>query len=187
MSDLDKLRRRLERANTVAGFKALHDDAAALAKEAATARDFSLLDDCTAVRLACTRSGGILMLGGAERVPGVDDQVWERRAAMAEAQFAGAVARAVSSARNRAGAPPSSPHAARKPDDGSQSKTLISDWHHDHLGFPTRFIVGVSPARFNREVAAGADPEKVAAMLIAEALAISTGTARAKRRSAEAA
>ena len=94
MSDLDKLHRQLERANTVAGFKALHDDAAALAKEAATARDFSLLDDCTAVRLACTRSGGILMLGGAERVPGVDDQVWERRAAMAEAQFAGAVARA---------------------------------------------------------------------------------------------
>ena len=38
VSDLDETSPRLERANTVAGFKALHDDAAALAKEAATAR-----------------------------------------------------------------------------------------------------------------------------------------------------
>ena len=50
-----------------------------------------MLDDCTAVRLACTRSGDILMLGRGKSVPGVDDRVKERRAAMAEAPFAGAM------------------------------------------------------------------------------------------------
>jgi hypothetical protein len=173
MSDrrLDQLRRQLAAANTVAAFKALHDDAAALAKEAATARDFSFLDDCTAVRLACMRNGGVLMLGGAERVPGIDADAaeqWCKRARLDESEFTAVVSKVQTMQRRRAGESP--PRKAQGRGAEPQAKTLLSPWRVDELGNRTRYVVGVCARLFKERTRSGGDPDKVEAELLAEVL-----------------
>ncbi len=167
MSDLDKLRRRLAVATNVAQMKALHDDVCALSKTVASAKDFELLDECTAVRLACTRKGGALLLAGADRVPGVDAEQWCKRAEMDERDFALVVRRAQAMQRRRAG---ESPPPQTRGEDSAQSRTLVSPWHRDRHGNLTRFVVGVCARRYKERIRAGGDPDKVEAELIAEVL-----------------
>lgn len=151
----------------MADCKRAHDRARQLEDEAAAARDFAALDDLEAVRLECTRRGGALLLGGAERLPGIDDELWVKRAQMDETVFARAVQKAQSMKRYKAGAP-----VARRTSSAAepQARTLLSEWMKDGFSNPTRYLVGVCKQRFDREVTAGRDPQEVAAALIREAV-----------------
>ena len=184
MSDLDKLRRRLERANTVAGSKpftmtpprsrkrlprrgifrcsTMHGRAACLHAE----RRHLMLGGPSACRASTIKSGSAAL-------------PWPRRSS--PGRWPGPYRRP-----GTGRALPRLLHMLHENRTTVSSKTLISDWHHDHPGFPTRFIVGVSPARFNREVAAGADPKR-SPMLIAEAYNPPEHGTCPKRRSAKAA
>ena len=168
MSDIQHIRLVLTGAKTLAAIKRVHDLAGALLKEAAAANDFALLDECTAVRLACTRNGGALLLAGAERVAGVDAELWCKRAKMDETGFASIVRRAKTMQRRRAGEPPK---AARCSGDETfpQAKTLLSSWQLEG-GYPTRYVVGVDMKRYRTMTGGGGDVEKIEAKLIAEVL-----------------
>ena len=170
---LEKLQVALDEATTLAAVKHVFRSAGALADEAAAARDFAYLDRLTTLRLAATRRGGLLLLAGAVRVPGVDEEIWCRRANMDDAAFAACLIRTQTLARRKAGGP--APEGdARCREESPATKTLVSGWSTDEFGNRVRFVVGVSPRRFDREVAAGRDPKEVAAALIAEAIGLAS-------------
>jgi hypothetical protein len=169
VGDVERLRRALAEAKTIAEVKRVHDLAAAMAKEAAAAKDFVLLDAATAVRFAATHKGGAMLLAGAERVAGIEAETWRKRAEMDDRDFALRVRKAQTMARRNTG----EPQAPRKATSGGrteplpQAKTLFSPWRVEE-GFPTRFIVGVDMMRWREMIAAGGDVKKIEAKLIAE-------------------
>lgn len=174
MSDkrLVGLRQQLATADTLGAMKVAHDRACVLAKEAAAAQDFVFLDECTALRLDCTRKGGALLLAGAERVAGIDVEVWERRGAMDGAAFAAVVRRAQAMRRRHAGETSSPPRAerCREVAESPQARTVITEWCRDQSGNLTRFVAGVCARKFKQLVAAGGEPKKIEAQLIAAML-----------------
>jgi hypothetical protein len=169
---LDQVRRRLAGAKTLAEVKSVHGAAHALvaqimAEDGGKAR-FPLLDAAVELRCQCTRAGGQMLLTDAQHVPGVDVESWRRRGAMDAATFARAVRKAQIAARQRAGELPA---AIKRPQpDAPQARTLISPWHTDRSGVLARYVVGVSPARYRSELAAGRNREAVEAALIREAV-----------------
>lgn len=172
MSDIERLRVMLVGAETVAAVKLIYDHACGLAKEAATARNFALLDELTAVRLNCSRKGGALLLAGAERAPGIDANAaeqWCKRARLDEGEFAAVVSKALTMQRRRAGEL-SPQRAAQGRGTEPQARTLLSPWRADESGNLTRYVVGVDLKHYRQMIAAGGDPKKVEAELLAEAL-----------------
>lgn len=169
-SDIQKVRRALADAETVAAVKRVHDRACDFADEAAAAQNLTLLDEAIAVAHSCERKGGAMLLDGAASVRGIDAKRWRRRARMNDESFSHALRRAQSWWRSRA--QPAAPKAARPPDHGPpQGRTVVSDWRVDALGNPTRFVVGVCARRFKELTAAGRRaPDKVEAELLAEVL-----------------
>lgn len=175
MSDIERLRVMLGKADSVAAVKRIYDQACGLAKEAATARNFALLDEFTAERLKCSRKGGALLLAGADRVPGVDVELWSKRAEMDDATFAAVVRKAQAMQRRNAGeAPPSQDARCRDHETLPQAKTLLSSWRIDEFGNAMRYVVGVDLKCYRQLIAAGRDPQKVEAALLREALAASS-------------
>ena len=144
MSDIERLRRSLKCAARVAAIKRVHDQACELAKKAAEANDLALLDECTSLRFAASRTAGTMLLAGAERVPGVDSppsSCGATRAQMNEIDFAARVRKAQTMQRRLAGEPPS-PRILQRSGAEPQARTLRSPWRLEG-GFPTRYIVGV--------------------------------------------
>lgn len=192
-SSLDHLRRRLASAKTVGAFRAVFAETSAPAKKAATAQDFVLLDEIMAIRLTATRSGGLLLLAGADHELGVEDAaLWQKRGAMDAAKYNALVKKVQTLARRRAGELPAE-RAAQRPGAEPQAKTLISPWCVDEFGNAVRFVVGVDLRGYRQLIAAGRDAE---AELLAEALGDEFPTTRSsrgkgsgvmKRQSAEAA
>ena len=110
-----------------------------------------------------------MLLAGAASMRGIDAKRWRRRAQMNDASFAHALRRAQAWWRSRAH--PAAPRAVRLPDCGAtHARTIITDWHVDTLGNPTRFVVGVCARRFKERTGAGQRPDKVEAELLAEVL-----------------
>jgi hypothetical protein len=167
---MSSITKRLAKAdNSVAEIKALVDAAIALAREAAAAEDYSLLNDAIAAAHAGERKGGQLLLSQAAPERGVDGKRWRRRARLNDERFALALRRAQRWWRSRVGssapkAVPTREHVA------PQARTVVSDWRVDELGHPTRFVVGICLARYRQMTAAGSDTKKIEAELIAEAL-----------------
>ena len=171
MSDIERLRRALKCAATIAATKRVLDQTCALLKAVASTRDFALLDGLTEMRFNCTRRMGELLLAGAERVPGVDADIAEqccKRARLADSEFAALVSKAQFMQRRRAGEPPS-PRAAQRSGAEPQARTLRSPWRLED-GFPTRYIVGVDLKRYREMIAAGGDIKKIEVELLAEVL-----------------
>jgi hypothetical protein len=179
-SAADELRQALDDAVTLAAVKEVSRSAGALADQAAASRDFALLDRLTALRLEATRRGGQMLLAGVERISGVDEEIWCRRANMDDVAFGRCLVRAQTMARRKEGelAPDGIERRCAEP---LATKTLVSGWSTDEFGNRVRFVVGVSPLRFDREVAAGRDPKKVETQLLTEALEHAAAGATLKR------
>ena len=171
MSKIEKrLRLMLAAAETVAAVKDICDRAGVLADEAASARNIPLLDEATELVHRCERKGGQMLLDGATGMRGIARKRWRRRARMDDENFLQALGRAQAWWRSRARPP--APEAVRTRDQQGlpASRTIVSGWFLDELGNRTRYVAGICARRYKLMKAAGGDPKKIEAELLAEVL-----------------